>query len=90
MHPQLVGNQQQVTEFHLLAGFHALDRRPVESGDVSEGLLGEVLVEPPDPDAVADGLAGIDDPSGLLVGHLVNALPTMIISQQQFCGTLRS
>jgi hypothetical protein len=45
-------------------------------------------VQPPDPDAVADGLAGVNDPSGLLVGHPVNVLPTKIISQQQFCGIL--
>jgi hypothetical protein len=45
-------------------------------------------VEPPDPDAVAGGLAGVDDPSRLLVGHPVNALPTMIVSQQQFCGII--
>jgi len=88
MHPQLVGHQQQVAEFHLLAGFHALDCAAVQAGGVGEGFLGHVLVEPSDPDAVADGLAGIDDPSGLLVGHPANGLPTKIISQQQICGIL--
>lgn len=88
MHPQLVGHQQQVAEFHLLAGFHPLDRRPVQARGLGEGFLGHVLVEPPDSDAVADGLAGVDDPSGLLVGHPVNVLLTKIISQQQICGIL--
>ena len=88
VYAQLVGDREQVAELHLLAGFHALDRRPVQAARVGEGLLGHVLVQPPDPDAVTDGSAGVDDPSGLLVGHPVNGLPAMIISQQQICGII--
>ena len=87
---QCFGNQQQVAEFHLAAGFHALDRRPVEAAGVGEGLLRHVLVQPAHTDAVAGGSAGVEDPLGLIGWHPANALPTMIISQQQICGILRS
>jgi hypothetical protein len=83
MHPQLVRNQQQVAEFHLGAGFHALDRRPVEAGREGEALLGHVLVDPSDADAVADRPAGVEDPLGLFGWHATNRLRTKIISQQQ-------
>lgn len=89
MHPQRLGDMQQVTEFHLLAGFHALDCRPVEAGVVGEGFLGEVEVQPPYPDAVACCSAGVEDPLGL-VWHPPNASAKMILSQQQFCGIKRS
>jgi hypothetical protein len=85
---QRLGNQQQVAEFHLLASFHALDRRPVEPAGVGEGLLRHVLAEAAYPDAVADTAAGVEDPLGLIGWHADNALRTMIISQQQNCGIL--
>jgi len=87
---QSFGDEQQVAEFHLGAGFHALDRRPVEPAGVSEGLLRHVHVQPAHADAVADTAAGVEDPLGLFGWHPANALPTMIISQQQICGILRS
>jgi hypothetical protein len=80
---QCVRDEQQVTQFHLMAGFHALDRRPVDGGLVGERLLGHVHLQPSDADAVADGLAGVEDPLRLVGWHPVNALATMIISQQQ-------
>lgn len=83
MHPQSVGYMQQVTEFHLLAGFHALDGGPVEVACVGEGFLGHVLAQSPYPDAVTDGSACVDDPLGLIGWHPANALRIMIISQQQ-------
>ena len=83
MHAQAVSNEQQMAELHLLAGFHALDRRPVDAALVSEALLGEVLVHPPHADAVTRGPAGIDDPLGLVGWHPTDCLRTMIISQQQ-------
>ncbi|MGY1579117.1 hypothetical protein [Streptomyces sp. MN13] len=80
---QRVRNVQQMAEFHLGAGFHPLDRRPVQAAGVSKGLLGHVLVQPPHSDAVADGPSGVEDPLRLIGWHPANALPTMIISQQQ-------
>lgn len=89
MHPQRVGDMEQVTELHLGAGFHALDRRPVEAGVVGEAFLGEVEVQPPYPDAVACCSAGVDDPLGL-VWHPPHALRIMVDSQQQICRIIRS
>ena len=86
MHPEGVRHQQQVAELHLVAGFHALDRRPVELGRVGEGLLGHAHVEASHADAVAGGPAGVENPLGLIGWHPTNRLRTMIISQQQICG----
>lgn len=83
MHPQGVSHEQQVAEFHLGPGFHALDRGPVDPAGVGERLLRHVLVQPAYPDAVADSSAGIKDPLGLVGWHSPNALLTVIISQQQ-------
>jgi hypothetical protein len=83
VYPQSVSDQQQVGQLHLAAGLHALDRRPVDPGRVGEGLLGHVLVEASHADAVADRAAGRRDPLGLIGWHPLNALPIMIISQQQ-------
>lgn len=81
--PQGVSHQKQVRQLHLVAGFHALDRGPVEAARVGEGFLGHVLVEAAHADAVADRAAGRGDPLGQFGWHPSNALPTMIISQQQ-------
>ena len=83
MHAKGVSDEQEMAQFHLAAGFHALDRRPVESGRVGEGLLGHVLVQPSHADAVAGGPAGIENPLGLIGWHGLNRLRAMIISQQQ-------
>jgi hypothetical protein len=83
VYPQCVSYQQQVAELHLVAGFHALDRRPVDAGGVGEGFLGEVLVQAPNADAVPGCSAGVEDPLRLIGWHSSNGLPTMIISQQQ-------
>ena len=83
MDSQGVCDEQQVAEFHLGAGLHALDRRPVYAARVGEALLGEVLVQPSDADAVTRCLAGVEDPLGLIGWHPTNRLRTMIISQQQ-------
>lgn len=86
MRPQRVRNEEQVAEFHLGAGLHALDGRPVDAARVGEHLLGEVQVQPADTDAVTHGPAGVEDPLGLIGRHPVNGLATKIISQQQICG----
>ena len=83
MQSQRFGDEEQVAEFHLGAGFHALDRRPVEAGGVGQALLGHVHVQPAHTDAVARGPAGVENPLGLIGWHSTNALRTMIISQQQ-------
>jgi hypothetical protein len=80
---QCFRDEQQVAQLHLLAGFHALDRRPVEPAGVGEGFLRHVHVEPSHADAVADTAAGVEDPLGLIGWHPTNLLPAMIISQQQ-------
>ncbi|CAL9666277.1 hypothetical protein SUDANB1_07229 [Streptomyces sp. enrichment culture] len=83
MYPQSMSHQQQVAQLHLVTGFHALDRGPVDAGGVRKGLLGHVLVQPPDTDAVPGCPAGIEDPLRLIGWHPSNALSIMIISQQQ-------
>lgn len=83
MHPQSLCDEQQVAEFHLLAGFHPLDGGPVDAALAGQRLLGHVEVHASDPDAVTDGFAGVEDPLGLFGWHSANALPIMIISQQQ-------
>ncbi len=83
MNTQRVSHKQQVAELHLLPRLHALDRRPVDTGLVREGLLGEALVQASDADAVADCTAGRGDPLGQIGWHTANRLPIMIISQQQ-------
>lgn len=88
MDAQSVSDKQDVAQLHLPAGLHPLHRRPVDSGVDGKSLLGHVLVEPSDADAVTDGPAGFADPLGLLVGHELNALPIMITCQQQFCGII--
>ena len=83
MYPQCVRNEQQVAELRLRAGFHALDRRPVNARRVGEHLLGHVQVQPSHADAVTRGPAGVENPLGLVGWHPTNRLRTMIISQQQ-------
>ena len=83
MHPQSMRHHQQVAELHLLPGLHLLHRRPVDTGRVSQALLGHVLVEASHADAVADRAAGRGDPLGQIGWHAANRLPIMIISQQQ-------
>ena len=83
MQPQCVRDVQEMAELHLLAGFHPLDRRPVEGTGVRQAFLGHVLVDPSDADAVADRTAGVEDPLGLVGWHPANVLRTKIISQQQ-------
>lgn len=90
MHPQCVGDEQEMAEFRLGAGFHALDRRPVEPGFERETLLRHVEPEPPHSDAVAGCAAGFYYPRGLVGWHADNGFGTMIISQQQICGIFRS
>lgn len=88
MHTKSVSDEKQVAQLHLLAGLHALDRRPVEAARVGEALLRHVEPQSPHTDAVADSSAGFYHPRGLFGWHPVNATGTMIISQQQFCGIL--
>jgi hypothetical protein len=86
MDAQRVRDVHQVAEFHLGATLHPLDRAAVQAAGVGEGFLGHVEVQPPHSDAVADGLAGVEDPLRLIGWHPSNGLTTKIISQQQICG----
>ena len=88
MQPQRMCHEKEMSEFHLCAGLHPLDCRPVQTANIGEGFLRHVLVQPSHADAVADGAAGIEDPLGLIGWHALNRLPTMIISQQQCCSIL--
>jgi len=78
-----VSHQQEVGQFHLVAGFHPLDGAAVDARGVREGLLRHVLVQPADADAVPGRPAGGGNPLGRIGWHPSNALPIMIISQQQ-------
>ena len=90
VHTKSVGDEQEVAEFRLGAGFHALDRRPVQPGLVSQGFLRHVEPEPAHADAIARGPAGIENPLGLVGRHADNRFGTMIVCQQQICGIFRS
>jgi hypothetical protein len=83
---QRMRHDEQVAELHLLPRLHPLHRRPVDTGRVSQALLGHVLVEASHADAVADRAAGRGDPLGQIGWHRANRLRTKIISQQQICG----
>lgn len=86
MHPQSVCHVQEMAEFHLGSGLHALDGRPVQAARVGEGFLGHVEVQSSYTDAVTDGPARFEDPLRLVGRHPTNLLAIMIISQQQICG----
>ncbi len=83
MRPQSVSHDEQVGQLHLVSGFHALDRGPVEAARVGEGFLGHVLVDASHADAVAGRAAGCGNPLGQVGWHPDNVLRAMIISQQQ-------
>jgi hypothetical protein len=55
-----------------------------------DGLLGHVLAEPPDADAVADGAALMEQPGVVIgqAGHSTNALTKIIISQPCLSGII--
>jgi hypothetical protein len=75
VYPQSVSHEEQVRQLHLVPGFHALDRGPVDAGGVGEGLLSHRLLEA--------SHAGRGDPLGQFGWHATNRLRIMIISQQQ-------
>lgn len=83
MNPQRSCDVEQVAQLHFGAGFHALDRRPVEAAGLGEDFLCHVEPQSAHADAVTDSPAGVDDPLGLFGWHATNRLSIMIISQQQ-------
>jgi len=83
VHPQSVSHHQEVAELDLGAGFHALDRRPVQAARLGEHFLSHVLVEASRADAVTGRAAGCGHPLGQFGWHPSNALPIKIICQQQ-------
>lgn len=87
MDVQSAGDQEQLADFRVaVAALDALDRRPVDAGELGKLLLGEVAPYAGVADAVADGATGSEDPFGLVGGHSSNAVALMILSQQQICG----
>jgi hypothetical protein len=70
--------------FDLLVGGAGEVRREVD------GLLGHVLAEPPDANAVADGAALTEQPGVVIgqAGHSTNALTKIIISQPCLPGII--
>ncbi len=83
MHPQSRGDVKQVRELHLPTAFHALNGAAVDACRVGERLLGHLEPAPTHANAVTDSPAGVEDPLRLIGWHPSNALPIMIISQQQ-------
>jgi hypothetical protein len=83
VHPQSMGYQQKIRQLHLGASLHALNRRPVDTRDMRQALLGHVQVQPPHAYAVADSPACVKDPLGLIGWHAINRLPIMVLRQHQ-------
>jgi hypothetical protein len=65
------------------AGFDVLVGRAADTGGQENALLGAVLAESFDADAVADGAAFLNEPGVVIgqAGHSTYALPKIIVSQ---------
>lgn len=83
MHPQSRSDMEQMRQLHLSTALHALHGAAVDACRVGERLLGHPEPASAHADAVTDSLAGVEDPLRLIGWHPSNALPIMIISQQQ-------
>ena len=93
MHAQDAGDTQECRDPGV--GRAGLDGLVGGAGDVrgkEDTLLGAVVVEPGDADAVADGAALLEEPLVVVgqAGHAVNAGPIMILSQPGKPGIIRS
>lgn len=84
MHTQHAGDPQQCADPGVsVAGLDVLEGLTPHLGGQEHGLLGAVLSEAFDADAVADGAALLQEP-GVVIGqggHSTNLVPTMIIRQ---------
>ena len=83
MHAQDAGNPQQRRNPHIGGPvFDLLVGGAGEAGGEVDALLGHVLVDAPDADAVADGLALLEEPVVVVgqPGHPIDTRPLMILS----------
>jgi hypothetical protein len=84
MHTQHAGDPQQRANPRVsVAGLEILEGFAAHLGGEEHALLGAVLAQSLDADAVADGAALLQEP-GVVIGqgwHSLNMAPTMIISQ---------
>ena len=91
MYAQHAGDPQQRGHSRISpAGFHVLIHGPRDPGSQEYGLLGAVLADPCDADAVADGAALLEEP-GVVIGQVWHATtlgPSMITSQPGKPGLL--
>ena len=93
MHAEDPGDSMQGADARVgLACLDVLVGGARQAGREEDALLGHVLVETPDADAVADGAALLEQPAVVIgqAGHVTNALPKMIISQPGLPGNNRS
>lgn len=88
MSPQRFGHTEQVADFHLFTGLHALDGVASQFRCFPEALLCPVELYAADSDAVPDSPAGVDDPRWMFGGHVVHAGTKMILCQPQFRGII--
>ncbi len=74
MHTQHMSNPQQRRHTRIdTAGLHILIRLPAHAGGEEHGLLGAVLAEAFDADAVADGASAVEEP-GVVIGQVWHLL----------------
>lgn len=74
MHTQDVSNPQQRRNTRVdTAGLHVLIRLPAHAGGEEHLLLGAVLADSFDADAVADGASAFEEP-GIVVGQVGHPL----------------
>lgn len=90
MDAQRISHPEQIADLHLLAGFHALQRVAGEFGGIHQPLLRPVELHAANTDAVANCLAGLDDPLGMRLRHGLNAAPKIILCQPQKWGDFGS
>jgi hypothetical protein len=84
MNPQNVSNPQQRGDTGVdVAGLDVLERLAAHAGGEEHALLGAVLPEPFDADAVTDGASAVDQPGVVIgeVGHSSETRRQMIFSQ---------
>lgn len=89
MHAKNASDPQQRSDARVAAaGLDLLIGGAREVRREVDGLLGHVLAEPPDANAVADGAALKEQPSVVIgqAGHSTNALTKIIISQPCLSG----
>jgi hypothetical protein len=75
MQPQRMRHEKKMSEFHLCASLHSLDRRPVHAARAGKGFLRHVHTQTSHADAVTGVPAGVENPLGLFGWHTTNRSP---------------